>query len=186
MLQYLRYHNHKCWNFVCAFIILLIAGGCGQGGVETKHNTDQSSIQNRRASGDTVFLKDLPPNLRPKSFLLDNKPDPLSIKVPSGVNSDNPKTHPLYSYIHLVPPVEIDAVRSTVTQDYSTEQGLAVDVNSCSFADSKGNLWFGTPVGGLSRYDGHTFAPYTKSQGLPSNEVWVITEDRDGNIWIGT
>ena len=71
-------------------------------------------------------------------------------------------------------------------RNYSTEEGVAVDVTSCSFADSKGNLWFGTFVGGLNKYNGNVFTRYTKAHGLVSNEITGITEDQQGNIWIAT
>jgi len=92
----------------------------------------------------------------------------------------------MYPDIQLAPPEEVTATHSSLTKNYSTEQGLEIDVISCAYADSKGNLWFGTYVGGLMKYNGKSFTAYSTSQGLVRNEVHVITEDRDGDIWIGT
>jgi signal transduction histidine kinase len=39
---------------------------------------------------------------------------------------------------------------------------------------------------GVSRYDGKSFANYTTSQGLAHNIILNITEDKEGNLWIGT
>lgn len=49
--------------------------------------------------------------------------------------------------------------------------------------DSKGNLWFGTDGHGAIRYDGSSFTQFTKKEGLCSNTVWSILEDRRGRIW---
>jgi ligand-binding sensor domain-containing protein/serine phosphatase RsbU (regulator of sigma subunit) len=70
--------------------------------------------------------------------------------------------------------------------NYNTEQGLALSGVHCSCRDNKGNIWFGTEGGGLSRYDGKSFTNFTTAQGLANNLVMSIMEDRTGNLWIGT
>ena len=52
--------------------------------------------------------------------------------------------------------------------------------------DSKGNLWFGTDGGGVSKYDGEKFTSYTTNEGLADNTIISIYEDSKGNIWLGT
>jgi len=56
------------------------------------------------------------------------------------------------------------------------------------FEDSKGILWLGTYGCGLMRYDilHHTKTIYTMENGLPSNDVLAITEDKTGHIWMST
>ncbi|MCY0994929.1 hypothetical protein OV203_47820 [Nannocystis sp. ILAH1] len=49
--------------------------------------------------------------------------------------------------------------------------------------DSKGNLWFGSDGLGAIRYDGSTFTQFTKKDGLCSDTVWTIREDRQGRLW---
>ena len=51
--------------------------------------------------------------------------------------------------------------------------------------DREGNLWVGT-YGGVSRYDGATFATLTTEDGLAYDVVSSIAEDREGDLWIGT
>ncbi len=58
-------------------------------------------------------------------------------------------------------------------------------VVSMDFVDSKGNLWFGTDDDGVYMYDGNTFSHFTKKDGLTSNSITSIEEDRNGNIWFG-
>lgn len=51
-----------------------------------------------------------------------------------------------------------------------------------------GMLWLGTSGGGLVRFDPKTeaFKHFTEKDGLPSNIVCGILEDRHGNLWIST
>jgi ligand-binding sensor domain-containing protein len=56
----------------------------------------------------------------------------------------------------------------------------------CGIQDRAGNLWFGTTGQGVYRYDGKTFTQFTIKEGLSSNFVWSILEDKDGYIWLGT
>jgi ligand-binding sensor domain-containing protein/signal transduction histidine kinase len=98
--------------------------------------------------------------------------------------------------------------------NFTTDDGLSDNLIRCIAEDRKGNIWFGTNSGGLSRYDGNridaiengkimsmqdtqdlkkvngkfvkTFTNFKTDQGLPNNCVLSITEDKMGNIWIGT
>jgi ligand-binding sensor domain-containing protein len=56
----------------------------------------------------------------------------------------------------------------------------------CSLQDQAGNLWFGTTENGLYKYDGKTFSRFLVADGLNSNGVYSLLEDKDGKIWIGT
>jgi ligand-binding sensor domain-containing protein/two-component sensor histidine kinase len=60
---------------------------------------------------------------------------------------------------------------------------------NCILQDKKGLLWFGTNDG-LSRYDGYSFKTYrnipSDPESISENNISAITEDKDGNIWIGT
>lgn len=48
-----------------------------------------------------------------------------------------------------------------------------------------GTIWF-AHTGGLSSYDGKSVENYYMSDGLISNDVWNVSSDSQGNIWIGT
>jgi len=65
---------------------------------------------------------------------------------------------------------------------YFTEQeGSAIYLE-----DKEGNLWLNTGGGGVSRYDGVSFTHFTEKEGLINNQVTCMTEDKGGNLWIGT
>jgi ligand-binding sensor domain-containing protein len=54
--------------------------------------------------------------------------------------------------------------------------------------DKAGNLWFPTTGAGVYRYDGVTneFRNFTRRDGLPSNNISDILEDKSGKLWIST
>src|SRR5688572_19346947 len=104
----------------------------------------------------------------------------------SGKNGANRKT------VEMTPPRTIsflsgaDVKGLTLFATYNTEQGLALNSIACGYTDKKGNLWFGTLGGGVSRYDGKSFTNFTAAQGLANNIIYSIVEDKTGNIWFGT
>jgi len=51
--------------------------------------------------------------------------------------------------------------------------------------DKKGNFWFGSTHSGVYEYDGKSFINFTTGDGLASNGVGCIYEDKAGNIWFG-
>jgi len=48
-----------------------------------------------------------------------------------------------------------------------------------------GNIWFGTE-GGVFKYNGTSFTHFTENEGLISNNVRCVIEDKNGNLWFGT
>lgn len=68
---------------------------------------------------------------------------------------------------------------------------LTQKTNSCFLnvtgilQDHAGQLWFCSDGGGICKYDGNQFTNIAANHGLASNRVTTITEDKNGNIWIG-
>jgi DNA-binding NtrC family response regulator/ligand-binding sensor domain-containing protein len=54
--------------------------------------------------------------------------------------------------------------------------------------DPSGIIWLGTWGGGLNRFnpETETFSNYSMKNGLPSNAIYGILEDENGNLWIST
>ena len=69
---------------------------------------------------------------------------------------------------------------------YTAADGLADNLVRAIVEDRKGNLWFATAAGGVSKYDGQHFQNFTTDDGLPSNMVISAFEDSRGNLWFGT
>jgi ligand-binding sensor domain-containing protein/serine phosphatase RsbU (regulator of sigma subunit) len=70
--------------------------------------------------------------------------------------------------------------------NFTVSQGLKNGRVVCFLQDRKGNLWFGTQGGGVSRFDGKNFSHYTVKEGLSDDWVMSIYEDKTGNLWFGT
>ncbi len=82
---------------------------------------------------------------------------------------------------------------------FTKKDGLPSNCVQAICEDKQGNMWFGCRVaendhpnatmrkgdGGLCRYDGKAFTQYRSVKGLSENDVFSITEDSRGNIWIG-
>ncbi len=68
------------------------------------------------------------------------------------------------------------------------EQGLSQSIVYGAFQDRKGFLWFSTRDG-VNRYDGYRCTVFRHDPFDPSSLPWTamesITEDREGNIWLG-
>ena len=58
-------------------------------------------------------------------------------------------------------------------------------VNATAF-DTNGDIWFGSPLGGITHYDGVNFTNYDTSDGLLSQNVTDLIIDGQDNKWIGT
>lgn len=53
------------------------------------------------------------------------------------------------------------------------------------FEDRKGDIWFAAENHGVYRYDGSTFTRYGEQDGLHTNGIYSILEDREGRFWAG-
>ena len=84
-------------------------------------------------------------------------------------------------------------------ETYTVADGLVGPIVPVIFQDSRGALWFGSDTGGVSRFDGKNFVPYTASsvalEEIPASGVQAgallgrtrqIVEDKWGHIWFLT
>jgi ligand-binding sensor domain-containing protein/serine phosphatase RsbU (regulator of sigma subunit) len=71
-------------------------------------------------------------------------------------------------------------------QYLDVDQGMNSSYIYSMLEDRKGNLWFGSNGGGVSRYDGTNFMHYTVEEGLNNNYVVSMLEDQNGDLWFGT
>ncbi|MGZ3844551.1 MAG: hybrid sensor histidine kinase/response regulator transcription factor [Flavisolibacter sp.] len=71
----------------------------------------------------------------------------------------------------------------------TTKEGLSSNSVNAILKDHLGLLWFAT-VDGLNKFDGTHFTVYRNKPGdhasLQSNEILSISEDKKGNLWVGT
>lgn len=73
------------------------------------------------------------------------------------------------------------------TIPYTVSEGLPTNNTGPVLLDHSGTVWIGTFGSGLSRFDDtHHFSVLTAKQGLAGNDVYALSEDRDGSLWVGT
>ena len=60
------------------------------------------------------------------------------------------------------------------------------DIVTNGLLDKDGNMWFTTLTEGLYKYNGSKFINYTVKDGLCSNKVNSVVEDKDGLLWFAT
>ena len=79
-----------------------------------------------------------------------------------------------------------DGVRFTTFDDRANTQLRESEVRVLAEGADR-SLWIGTYGGGVSRLKDGKFTVYTTADGLINNYVAsLVTDDRDGSIWIGT
>ena len=109
-------------------------------------------------------------------------------KVPTGVpipakGKKVPSKYPQPT--HALPLEMKDAAIANI-QYLDVEQGMASSFVGPIVEDKNGNLWFGTNIGGVSKYDGKSFTHFTKKEGLSHYRVGSIIEDKNGHLWFST
>jgi len=79
--------------------------------------------------------------------------------------------------------------KSVKFSSLTINEGLSQSDVKSILKDRQGYMWFCTDDG-LNRYDGYNFTVFRHdpkdSRSLPTNDVTVLFEDKDGNIWVGT
>lgn len=71
-------------------------------------------------------------------------------------------------------------------QRYFINNGLANNDMFSVAGDSKGNIWLANEGCGISKISNGKITHYTKSSGLPANEVVQVFVDRTDRLWAGT
>ena len=66
-----------------------------------------------------------------------------------------------------------------------TFDGSKVDVTRM-ISDRRGNLWVGTDAKGVFHIHGNDVDHYGRTEGLSSDTVWTLFEDREGIVWAAT
>ena len=103
-----------------------------------------------------------------------------------------PMTRPFLSrlFVLFFLPLPVFSQQAMVRfEQLPSEIGLTHGSINCIKQDSKGILWMGT-WSGLVRYDGYKVRIFHqesgKSEGLQSDQVTSLLEDRQGRLWVGT
>lgn len=122
-------------------------------------------------------------------FKLDDPANPQSVYSVTAILED--ANHTLWVGTYEGGLKSIDLENENVTH-YWNEPGKSSSLGNnlilSLYQDSRGVLWVGTHGGGLGRFNpsSETFKNFTELEGLPSNVVYGILEDDEGNLWIST
>lgn len=85
--------------------------------------------------------------------------------------------------------LKVDPATLEVLETYRKQDvGAASDIIVSNYTASDGSLWFGTWEGGLLKYKNGQWTNYTvmtPGSAFKTNNIWGVTEDYWGNIWIG-
>ena len=152
-----------------------------------KNNSQLSqNVQNEVKKPDIFDIK----NISNKIAFLQNPPQKVVVPANKVVKLNFPTSSGVQKQI-FSPPVKFKpkgGISGGLSHfnTYSTDNGLVLSSIACGFKDSRGNLWFGTYGGGVSKFNGKLFVNYNSSHGLANNLVLCILEDKFGNIWFGT
>ncbi|MEP7110770.1 MAG: two-component regulator propeller domain-containing protein [Ferruginibacter sp.] len=164
--------ERKCYFLITIFIIF----SCSPG----KPDRPDISAKKKTPVPPVTII-----GVAPFVTMLDTCPPPRTITIPQnkvhshGIEAEGvPKTIPL-------PGKAKPAGYFASMQNFTTRQGLSNNGVICSYIDKKGNIWFGTFGGGVSRYDGKSFTNYSSAQGLSNDNVISICEDSNDNLWFG-
>jgi signal transduction histidine kinase/ligand-binding sensor domain-containing protein len=74
-----------------------------------------------------------------------------------------------------------DGLRFTVFNKSNTP-GIRSNRFNCLYEDTQGDLWAGTEVGAITRYQQGQFVTYAAEHGLPAQSVFALTGDGQGHV----
>jgi ligand-binding sensor domain-containing protein/two-component sensor histidine kinase len=69
---------------------------------------------------------------------------------------------------------------------FTAEEALADGDFNDVLATTDGKIWVAAYSKGLVEFNGHEFRLYTKANGLSDITITTLTEDRSGNLWVGS
>jgi signal transduction histidine kinase/ligand-binding sensor domain-containing protein len=79
----------------------------------------------------------------------------------------------------------LNRLRNDLFSMYGESEGLPSDEPTTVYQDHRGTIWVGFHDGGLVQLvDGKPARVYTQKDGLPSNEIFSIRENREGDLLI--
>ena len=81
---------------------------------------------------------------------------------------------------------EVALADKQVRQTFTRKEGLANEYVFAVGIDHRGNKWFGTNSGGVSRYKDGNWKTFFPMHGLADYWVYAFGSQRDGTFWIGT
>lgn len=155
---------------------LLLAGnyGCSDSGTASKtdipsHSTADSSLVSGVAQRKARVIEsfDVGQSVYVRSLVVEPEKQSLWVGTSVGVH-------------------EIDLRNQQALNTFTRDAGLANEYVFAMMVDHKGNKWFGTNGGGVTRYSGNDWKTFFPMHGLADYWVYAFAEQSDDTVWIGT
>jgi signal transduction histidine kinase/ligand-binding sensor domain-containing protein len=77
-------------------------------------------------------------------------------------------------------------MRNVTVVTRSEREGLSSNMVYSTLRGHDGAVWIGTWGAGLNKLEGERVRPYRHTEGLPTNYIASIHEDRSNRLWVGT
>ncbi len=77
-------------------------------------------------------------------------------------------------------------IQNGVLKGFTTADGMAGNWVSSIYDDKRGNIWFSSPRGGLTRYRDGRFTVYNSRTGLFNDAIFCVLGDGAGNLWMSS
>ncbi|MBL8305816.1 MAG: regulator [Rubrivivax sp.] len=81
---------------------------------------------------------------------------------------------------------EVDLASTKVRRTFTRKEGLANEYVFAIGLDRRGQKWFGTNAGGVSRYKDGQWKTFFPMHGLADYWIYSFAEQKNGDFWIGT
>lgn len=81
---------------------------------------------------------------------------------------------------------QVDYDSGELKTTFTREHGLANEYVFAINVDDRGNKWFGTNAGGMSRYNDGDWKTFFPMHGLADYWVYSFANHPDGSLWVGT
>lgn len=132
-------------------------------------------------NGDNKSLSDN--RIQSNCILIDNEEN-IWVGTWNGLNKISSSGNELSAYLENI------NIESFFNDPYD-ENSLSDNRIISLFLDEDNILWIGTHGGGLNKLDlnsndNYEFVSYSEKDGLPSNVIYGILNDNEGNLWIST
>lgn len=81
---------------------------------------------------------------------------------------------------------EVDLASTKLRQTFTRKEGLANEYVFAIGLDRRGQKWFGTNAGGVSRFKDGQWKTFFPMHGLADYWIYSFAEQKNGDFWIGT
>ena len=190
--QFLSFNRGVSVRLAVCIIFSVVLSACGKEGEQSSQSlpVDSQPQQPVQQPVPQQQTKDLLPDEAPQRPVLQSGFKVVdSFNVGPNVYVRSLAIDPLKQTLWVgtsVGVLEVDVVTRNMLNTYTRDQGLANEYVFGMLVDVKGNKWFGTNGGGITRFNNGQWKTYFPMHGLADYWVYSFAEQSNGTIWVGT